>query len=120
MGLLLGWSKIRTRFAERPSELLGMFCLVNSRNLGKASEHAAISSFPVPAVGGTSEAVLISSGPARPETRQTRLRHQESRMEQRHASQPFPVFLLRSQCLRLVRSRMRQTHMGHLASCMEQ
>ena len=67
MGLLLGWSKIRTRFAERPSELLGMFCLVNSRNLGKASEHAAISSFPVPAVGGTSEgsSYFVRSGPPR-------------------------------------------------------
>ena len=40
-------------------------CLFSSGH-GKASEHAVmISSFPVPAVGGTSESALISSGPLR-------------------------------------------------------
>ena len=36
-----------------------------SSGFGKASERAAISSFPVPAVGGTSEPALISSGSLR-------------------------------------------------------
>ena len=40
-------------------------CLFSS-GYGKASEHAAISSFPVPAVGGTSEQALISSGSTYP------------------------------------------------------
>ena len=39
-------------------------CLFSS-GYGKASEHAAISSFPVPAVGGKSESALISCGPLR-------------------------------------------------------
>ena len=32
-GFAAEWSQKRARFAERPSGLLGMFCLVNSRNL---------------------------------------------------------------------------------------
>ena len=81
----LGRSQIRARLVGRPMGFLGMLCLVNSRHLlamlersstgghignpesrvfscgyGKASEHAVISSFPVSAVGGTSEPAVYS------------------------------------------------------------
>ena len=49
MGLLLGWSQIRAVPREQSEP-----CLFSS-GYGKACEHAVISNFPVPVVGGTSE-----------------------------------------------------------------
>ena len=63
MGLLLGWSQMR-------AGLLGMFCLVNSRNLVFLRLVEQVSQ--------------LLCRPARSETRQT---HLECRMEQGHASQ---------------------------------
>ena len=116
MGLLLGWSQIRARFAERPSGLLGMFCLVNSRNLvfsplAMAKQVSTPRSQVFLCLRLVEQVSQLLFRPARSEMRQTRLSHLESRLEQRHASQLFPVFLLRSQCPRLIRSRMRtNTH----------
>ena len=103
MGLLLGWSQIRARIAERPSGLLGMFCLVNSRNLvfsplAMAKQVSTPRSQVFLCLRLVEKVSQLLFRLAHSEMRQTRLTHLESRMEQRHVSQSFPVFLLRSQC----------------------
>ena len=74
MGLLLGWSQIRARFAERPCGLLGMFCLAPRSQVFLRLRLVE-------------QVSQLLFRPARSEMRQTRLSHLECRMEQRHASQ---------------------------------
>ena len=71
MGLLLGWSQMR-------AGLLGMFCLVNGRNLVFLRL--------------VEQVRQLLCRLDRSETRQTRLSHLECRMEQGHASLLLPVF----------------------------